>query len=243
MHSLLFVIHLSYLKIIKGGLRMKKILLGLFSFLFVSFLLFNGENVYADGSEDPSLVMIAPDLDLSTVSEEDMAILKSQGWDFTGEVPVLVQTEEELGFEIAESVAGTTVNLSDLFERMDEGDNNTQESYNTGFGLFSLPSMEVGGSGMYVPIFSAPPHGSKVYRNGDLVHCNRFNGPNSDNKHYSKSAASLAKSLKNFYKSDCYYGVARGICSEINDVCNTSTRYHRAWCSWQIGHKLTYHKH
>lgn len=240
MHYPSFVIYLSYHKIIKGGLRMKKILLGLFSFLFVLFLLFNGDNVYADGSENPSLTMIAPDLDLSTVSEEDMAILKSQGWDFTGEVPVLVQTEEELGFEIADSVAGTTINLSDLFEHMDQADNSTEETHDIGVGLFSLPSMEVGGSGMYVPIFSAPPHGAKVYRTGDLVHCNRFNGPATDNKHYAKSHA---KAYVNFIGSDCANGVARGYCKALNDVCNTSTRYHRAWCSWQLGHKLTYHKH
>ncbi len=222
---------------------MKKILLGLFSLLFVSFFLLNGESVYADESEERSFVMIAPHLDLSIVSEEDMAILKSQGWDFTGEVPTLVKTEEELGFEIADSVVGTTIDLGDLFEDMDQADNHTQETYDTDFGVFSLPSQEHDGSGKYMPIFSAPPHGSKVYRDGDLVHCNRFNGPNSDNKHYSKSGTSLAKSLVNFYNSDCYYAVIRGICNEINDVCNTSTRYHRAWCSWQIGHKLAYHKH
>ena len=139
---------------------MKKILLGLFSLLFVSLFLLNGENVYADESEEQSFVMIAPDLDLNTVSEEDMAILKSQGWDFTGEVPILVLTEEDLGFEIADSVVGTTIDLGDLFEDMDQADNNTQETYDTGFGVFSLPSQEHDGSGLYMPIFSAPPHGS-----------------------------------------------------------------------------------
>lgn len=222
---------------------MKKILLGLFSLLFVSFFLLNGESVYADESGETSFVMIAPHLDLSIVSEEDMAILKSQGWDFTGEVPTLVQTEEELGFEIADSVVGTTIDLGDLFEDMNQEDNNTQENYNTDFGVFSLPSQEHDGSGIYMPIFSAPPHGSKVYKNGDLVHCNRFNGPNSDNKHYDKFGKEAPKALINFYKSDCYYAVVRGICNEINDVCNTSTRYHRAWCSWQRGHNLSYHKH
>ena len=240
MHYLHFVIYLLYHKVIKGDLRMKKILLGLFLSFFVSFLLLNGENVYANESEDPSFVMIAPDLDLSTVSEEDMATLKSQGWDFTGEVPVLVQTEEELGFEIADSVVGTTVNLSELFEHMDQVDNSTKETHGTEFSVFSLPSMEVGGNGMYVPIFRAPAHGTKVYRNGDLVHCNRFNGPNSDNKHYKNTSV---KAIINFAGSDCAKALARGICKPVNDVCNTSTRYHRAWCSWQIRHKLTYHKH
>ncbi len=73
--------------------------------------------------------MIAPHLDLSIVSEEDMAILKSQGWDFTGEVPTLVQTEEELSFEIADSVVGTTINLGDLFEDMDQADNKTRQKW------------------------------------------------------------------------------------------------------------------
>ena len=70
--------------------------------------------------------MIAPHLDLSIVPEEDMAILKSQGWDFTGEVPILVLTEEDLGFEIADSVVGTTIDLGDLFEDMDQADNKTR---------------------------------------------------------------------------------------------------------------------
>jgi len=222
---------------------MKKIFLTIFSILFVFNFLADETVAYAneESAESKEFTMIAPDLDLTIMTEEERAILIDIGWDFTGEVPTLVQTEEDLGFEIADDVAGTVINLGDLFDEMDEPvDNNSHDTSDIGFTLFSLPSLEVGGDGMYRPIFSAPAHGTKVYKTGDLVHCNRFNGPSTDNKHYSKWNA---KSYINFAGSDCATGVARGHCTYINDVCNTSNRYHRAWCSWQIGHKLTYHKH
>lgn len=222
---------------------MKKKFLSFFSILFVFSFFINETVAYASGENVSSkeFIMIAPDLNTITMTENDKATLIDLGWDFTGEVPTLVQTEEELGFEIADDVADTIVDLGDLFDEMDETiDNNIDDTSGIGFTLFSLPSMDVGGGGMYRPIFSPPAHGKKVYKNGDLVHCNRFNGPASDNKHYAKTHA---RAYINFAGSDCATGVARGHCTYINDVCNSSNRYHRGWCSWQIGHKLTYHKH
>lgn len=104
---------------------MKKILLGLFSLSLALFVWFNRTEDSIEKSEEPTLTYIALDLDVSIISEEDMAILLSIGWDFTGEVPTLVQTEEELGFEIADDVAGTVINLSEF---LDDSHQNVSEA-------------------------------------------------------------------------------------------------------------------
>lgn len=221
---------------------MKKVLLTFLSVLFI-FSWSTQKIVASDSPEVDSnrqFTMIAPDLDMTTMTEEDKAILISLGWDFTGEVPTLVQTEEDLGFEIADSVAGSTIDLGEVFEHMDQSDN-AIDTDDADFSLFSLPELDVGiGGGMSTPIFSPPAHGTKVYKAGNLVHCNRFNGPSTDNKHYDKGKA---KAYINFAGSDCAQAVARGFCTYINDKCNSSIIYHRGWCSWKLGHKLTYHKH
>lgn len=103
---------------------MKKIILGLFIVVIVSVFLF-GKHIPAvkdEIADDGVLIMVAPDLDLSLTSEEDMAILIEQGWDFSGEVPKLRVTEEDAGHEVIDGV----VNLSDLFDEMDQGMDETE---------------------------------------------------------------------------------------------------------------------
>ena len=104
---------------------MKKVLLAFLSVLFI-FSWSTQKTLASDSPEVDSnrqFTMIAPDLDMTTMTEEDKAILISLGWDFTGEVPTLIQTEEDLGFEMADSVAGSTIELGELFEHMDQPDN------------------------------------------------------------------------------------------------------------------------
>ncbi|EZH64325.1 hypothetical protein DH09_00995 (plasmid) [Bacillaceae bacterium JMAK1] len=83
-----------------------------------------------------------------------------------------------------------------------------------------------------------PPHGTR-YSPGQMVHCNRFNGPQTDDVHY---AHSHWRAYYNFVLSDCDYGVGQGYCSIIsgNDKCNRPTR---AECSLDIGHSRLYHRH
>lgn len=88
--------------------------------------------------------------------------------------------------------------------------------------------------------------GYKTYKTGDKVHCNRFNGPGTDNVHYPKTHA---KAYTNFYRSDCYHAVLKIAsvklkCAEDygkNPWCNGSGG--PAACSKAIGHSTKYHKH
>lgn len=120
---------------------MKKVLLAFLSVLFI-FSWSTQKTLASDSPEVDSnrqFTMIAPDLDMTTMTEEDKAILISLGWDFTGEVPTLIQTEEDLGFEMADSVAGSTIDLGELFEHMDQPDN-AIDTDDADFSLFSLPN-------------------------------------------------------------------------------------------------------
>lgn len=75
-----------------------------------------------------------------------------------------------------------------------------------------------------------------TYKEGDWVHCNRFNGPRSNNKHLQKWKP---QAIINFYHSDCDYGALRYCKSHKN--CNQ--KYRAAYCSYKQGHSTLYHKH
>lgn len=75
-----------------------------------------------------------------------------------------------------------------------------------------------------------------TYKTGDWVHCNRFNGPKSDNRHLEKWKP---QAVINFYHSDCDYGALRYCKSHAN--CNQ--KYRAAYCSYKLGHSTKYHKH
>ena len=85
-----------------------------------------------------------------------------------------------------------------------------------------------------------------TYKEGDKVHCNRFNGPASDNVHYPKSHW---KAYTNFVGSDCQLAITFNkslgpLCAldyTSNTWCNGYGR--AAACSAVIGHSRTYHKH
>lgn len=75
-----------------------------------------------------------------------------------------------------------------------------------------------------------------VYKPGDWVHCNRFNGPYTDDRHLQKWHP---QAIINFYHSDCDYGALRYCKSHSN--CNQ--KYRAAYCSWKLGHSTKYHRH
>ena len=74
------------------------------------------------------------------------------------------------------------------------------------------------------------------YSPGDWVHCNRFNGPNTDDVHYPKTHW---RAYVNFYHSDCDFGALRYCKSHKN--CNQKEM--AAYCSYMQGHETTYHRH
>jgi hypothetical protein len=78
------------------------------------------------------------------------------------------------------------------------------------------------------------------YKKGDFVHCNRFNGPSSDDVHYPKTNW---KALRNFAHSDCDDAFAIRCLKDYNSEtwCNGSGG--AAACSGKLGHSKKYHRH
>jgi hypothetical protein len=83
---------------------------------------------------------------------------------------------------------------------------------------------------------------------GDVVTCNRFNGPNGDGKYYSDRFSYQA--LKNFYMSDCDRALAKSAACLADYLPDASKRYcslyspsHYGKCSSIIGHSTRYHRH
>lgn len=76
------------------------------------------------------------------------------------------------------------------------------------------------------------PYGSKYYE-GDDVHCNRFNGPQSDSVHYNwRDIFQLDKALKNFRGSDCQVALSAGSnCPSMGEEPFCNSQYKAAWCS------------
>nr|WP_000473130.1 hypothetical protein [Bacillus cereus] len=113
-------------------------------------------------------------------------------------------------------------NLSEVIEKMDnhEGHDNMTHADQSLLNPFSDVTYGYG----------------DTYRNGDWVHCNRFNGPLSDNRHLRKTNP---QAIINFYMSDCDLGALRYCLNHAN--CNQ--KYRAAYCSWKLGHSEKYHKH
>lgn len=107
-------------------------------------------------------------------------------------------------------VAIFTVNIGELFDNMDK---------------------------MQFKMSSNKGYGDKYYP-GDWVHCNRFNGPNSDDVHYRKTNP---KAWINFVGSDCDLALARSTVCWGHSYCNQSGP--AAGCSLKIGHSTRYHRH
>lgn len=80
-------------------------------------------------------------------------------------------------------------------------------------------------------------YGDKYYA-GNWVHCNRFNGPSSDDIHYRNTNP---KAWVNFAESDCDIALAQSTLCYGHSYCNQSGP--AAGCSTEIGHSTTYHKH
>lgn len=98
---------------------MKKIMLGII--IIVGVIIFFFGDYIAVNKEETSggneMVMLAPDLDLESATEEEIALLIEIGWDLSGEIPSLTIREENVDYEVQNGV----VNLTDLLEKMDEG--------------------------------------------------------------------------------------------------------------------------
>lgn len=87
--------------------------------------------------------------------------------------------------------------------------------------------------------------GSKYYR-GDWVHCNRFNGPDSDSVHYDKKKNPI-KAARNFAGSDCDVALSRSNMCIFSKHCNQNGN-RPADCSSLVGNNgkscsRKFHKH
>lgn len=112
----------------------------------------------------------------------------------------------------------------DLGEIMEEMDSHDHEGGMENMNLFGDE-----------PIIGTMGYGD-TYSPGDWVHCNRFNGPYSNDKHLRKTNP---QAYINFYLSDCDYGALRYCLSHNN--CNQKER--AAYCSYKQGHSTLYHRH
>lgn len=195
-------------------------------------------NVSAHGNDVEgilvSITYTAPDLDVQSLTNDEKETLIEIGWILEAEVPYWEDTtfsdnSENDPIPKVDDEKHIEINLRELFEEMDSNEDNSTPSNE----LFSLMSVSN-------PIYSPPPHGSKKYRVGDKVHCNRFNGLKTDHRHYNKLTG---QGYINFWKSDCHIAIGYGYCTLVNDKCNTSKKYHRGWCS-NYGHmkrSINYH--
>lgn len=214
------------------GLLMKVLSIGLILFGFIgeTTLVHAESNSVTDYEISPAFIKYeAPDMDLSLATDEQIKQLEEIGWNLDADVPFLL-IERKSGVKTVDSkvVKAEVINLSDLL------DDHQNEHSNDNFSE-PIISPFVITYGIYNP----PAHGTKIYKNGDPVHCNRFNGPNSDGRHLDKWKA---QTYINYYGSDCFYGVNSGICTYTNDKCNTSLVFHRGWCSFQQGWSVYYHQ-
>lgn len=121
------------------------------------------------------------------------------------------------------------MNWDAMWKLMDESENLHKQNNFNGLSLITI-------NGYY-----------DEYSSGDTVHCNRFNGPASDNVHYPKSHW---RAYVNFVGSDCQKAITgdnkliAGLCAmdyTDNPWCNGAGG--AAACSVAIGHNTKYHKH
>lgn len=85
-------------------------------------------------------------------------------------------------------------------------------------------------------------------KKGDIVTCNRFNGPNGDGRYYKNKFS--AKAIKNFFRSDCDRALSKYIYCFKDYLPDHSKRYcslyspsHYGKCSKLISHSTRYHRH
>lgn len=232
--------------------KIKKFML-ILGLLLIAYTFTNKANaaesdLHSGSHNQGEIIYLAPELDLSIATKEEIKKLEDIGWNLEAETPYLVVKKDTGKIpEINHNHSAATnhnhiesnqvkeplvINLGELFDKMPESNLNAETS-----GEFTITPYHYMS---YQPIYYPPAHGTKIYKFGDKVHCNRFNGPNTDNKHYAKYKAGA---LINFYDSDCDRAVRKGYCSLLNDHCNSSSTYHRGWCSEKIGHNTHYHNH
>lgn len=199
--------------------------------LSIIFFFISGDSLFAEANENTHTIRYtAPETDFASITPEEEEMLIEMGWNLDADIPYwddIIDFSEfthSLHTPTDQRRAPTEINLNELFDEMDR-QNGKQSSNNNVL-------EEIFPNSVWNPIFSVPPHGTKVYYVGDMVHCNRFNGSNTDHKHYSNKSIA---GIRNFWRSDCNLAVGYGYCTLVNDNCNTTTTYHRGWCS-QFGH-------
>lgn len=71
-----------------------------------------------DVGENGNIIYLAPDLDLSTGTEEQIQTLRDIGWNLDAEVPYLVEEKISSGSvtSLAESPENTYIDIGELFE-------------------------------------------------------------------------------------------------------------------------------
>lgn len=80
-----------------------------------------------DVGENGNIIYLAPDLDLSTGTEEQIQTLRDIGWNLDAEVPYLVEEKISSGSvtSLAESPENTYIDIGELFENMGHDDGTT----------------------------------------------------------------------------------------------------------------------
>ncbi|GGK07826.1 hypothetical protein GCM10007063_32910 [Lentibacillus kapialis] len=205
----------------------------------------------------------AEDMDWKSATNKQKEILKEQGWKLENGIPVLyVSVPEELeynqkhGHDHSHEGHQGTLQVNGVEKDIHNGtfdvdSNNETIKIMVGEEKNEVKKQEDGTYQVIVEknlsqMFENMDKKQKeavgtlgygdTYYPGDWVHCNRFNGPNSDDRHLRKWNP---QAYINFYKSDCYHG-ALMYCTDHNS-CNINER--PAYCSYMQNHSVLYHRH
>jgi hypothetical protein len=182
-------------------------------------LIVDGKEVQTDGNGEFEVDENSDEITVKLPGGEDYNIFKNDEGKFKfTEVADWNSFNEEMDFAQSQTPNDTTATNS-----------TTGEEYNS-------EEMNLNQSQYLV----TPLTYGKKYKKGDWVHCNRWNGPHTDDYHYPKTNW---KALRNFVGSDCDRALAARCLKDYtsNTWCNGSGG--PAACSGKIGHSKRYHKH
>ncbi len=227
---------------------------------FISLLMASVISIYGtviSFAEEPQknigkvVVNLVAEFDPSTIDESAKNLLTAQGWILKGNT--ISKVENAVGGDIKVNGNSTKIDINGNFEV--NSDKNEIEVYYEE----SKSTLKKNSDGEFVLVVnrdlseiieSMGPTSTRgyydKYKTGQTVHCNRFNGPGSDDIHYPKSHV---KAYTNFYRSDCYHASLKIASVKLkclddygpNPWCNGTGG--AAACSKAIGHSRKYHKH
>lgn len=222
--------------------------------VFCGLSLFGGKEVSASELKSNDVMVKSRqiiDFPINTLSQEVQNMYKENGWTITdtgairevllsdGEVYVADDKYEipnsgvvRVKRQISEGDIISTDEHSMKIADVEEIDGRLVAVFNVNMGdLFDHMDSE------QFKISLRKGYGDKYY-SGDWVHCNRFNGPASDDVHYPKSNP---RSWVNFAGSDCDLALIRSTVCWGHSYCNQSGP--AGGCSIKIGHSARYHRH